>query len=203
MDYEEAIALTNSELEELQAYLVQGCTVVIEYDDQDVLKYLNSLKTVQIDITNALADLQTLPTDTSANSELHRIRQELQDELSACQVTFQHQIQTIGQRLHRWAQVLPDLTFAPSPQSTAVLTQHPYLFDELPQLPTGPVHLLTDNGIILVIGSLSAAWTRQQFDAPLPRSTLRDAQELGINILHYASSRQQMIHSQHPNAITS
>ena len=202
MSYDEAIALTSSELEQLQVYLAHGCTVLVEYDNRDRLKYLDSLNTIQNDLAEALADLQTLPsgtdsdTSTSANAELHQIRQGLRNELSACQVTFQNQIQAIGRSLNRWGQAVPDLSFTPSDSFVSLLVQQPYLFDELPQLPTGPVRLLIDDGIILVIGSLSAAWTPQQFASPLSRSTMRDAQELGINILNYASARQQMIQAQ-------
>ena len=195
MTYEDAIALSPHELAQLQAYRSQGCTVVIEYDDREALEHLKSLKTVQADLLSALADLQTLPAD--GNTELHQIRQGLRDELSACQASLQQQIHTIGQGLKQWERSNDALSFNPSDSFDSVLTQSPYLFDALPQLPTGPVHLLADDGIVLVIGSLSAAWSRQQFDAPLPRSTMRDAQELGINILHYSSSRQRIIQAQH------
>ena len=47
MSYEEAIALTASELEQLRAYLSQGCTVLVEYDEQDVLVGVEAFKHVQ------------------------------------------------------------------------------------------------------------------------------------------------------------
>ncbi|MEM9212748.1 MAG: hypothetical protein AAGD25_00095 [Cyanobacteria bacterium P01_F01_bin.150] len=192
--YEDAIALSPNELEQLQIYLAQGCTVVIENDDRDTLTHLNSLNTVQAELTSALADLSILPED--GDSELHQIRQDLEDELSECQTTVQQQLNIIVQGLQQWEQANETLAFTLAESYDSGLTQYPYLFDALPQLPTGPMYLLADKGIILVIGSLSAAWSRQQFDTPLSRSTMRDAQELGINILHYASSRQHMLQAQ-------
>jgi hypothetical protein len=43
----------------------------------------------------------------------------------------------------------------------------------------------------LIMGELSAAWGLDE-ELSLPRSDIRTAQELGINILHFAWHRRQL-----------
>lgn len=68
---------------------------------------------------------------------------------------------------------------------------HPFLFAALPVINHKPIQVLIAGGIILVIGDLSTAWGLDE-KLTLPRETIRTAQELGINILHFAWSRKQM-----------
>ncbi|MBH8560898.1 DUF4159 domain-containing protein [Nostoc sp. CENA67] len=67
----------------------------------------------------------------------------------------------------------------------------PFLFAALPILNQKPIQILIAGGIVLVIGDLSASWGLDD-QLSLPRETIRTAQELGINILHFAWARRQM-----------
>ena len=196
VSYADAIALSEAERERLQTYLNRGGTLLIEYADAQAGRTpLCNLQAVKAELQTALADLK----DVDASSDLNRMRQNLMDELIACEAALQEQFHVIVQPIRQWAQT----TLSPASDhqaSSSTLTRTPFLFDALPELPSGPMHLLTWGSVVLVIGSLSAAWTRQQFDQPLPRSTLRSAQELGINILYEASRRQQMAQAQQPTA---
>ncbi|MEM9005540.1 MAG: hypothetical protein AAGE59_18700 [Cyanobacteria bacterium P01_F01_bin.86] len=195
LSYDTAIALTDSEIEHLQQYMAQGSTLLIEYTDEQPgnTPSLIELQAVQEELLSALADLQ----DVEAGTELDRMSQELTDELLACETAFQNQLQAIAHPIQQFAQTPNDeAETPPSHQSSSMLTNQPFLFDELPHLPTGPIRLLAWEGIVLVVGSLTAAWARQQFEQPLPRSTLRSAQELGINLLYHASRRQQLVRAQ-------
>ncbi|AFZ24185.1 hypothetical protein Cylst_1937 [Cylindrospermum stagnale PCC 7417] len=71
------------------------------------------------------------------------------------------------------------------------MRQQPFLFAALPILNQKPIQILIAGGIVLVIGDLSAAWGLDH-NLSLPRETIRSAQELGINILHFAWSRRHM-----------
>ncbi|MBH8572462.1 DUF4159 domain-containing protein [Nostocaceae cyanobacterium CENA369] len=67
----------------------------------------------------------------------------------------------------------------------------PFLFAALPIFNQKPIQILIAGGIVLVIGDLSACWGLDE-KLSLPRETIRSAQELGINILHFAWARRQM-----------
>ncbi|MEO0535645.1 MAG: hypothetical protein AAF215_17455 [Cyanobacteria bacterium P01_A01_bin.123] len=199
LPYAEAIALSEAEIERLQTYVAHGSTLLIEYAEaNDHLSRIQELYTVQAELQTAIDDLQGVQTGT----ELSRMRQSLLAEQRACESALAEQLAAIRRPIQQWGQGVSawaeTLSQPPIDSVDADLTQSPFLFDELPHLPTGPVHLMSWGSVVLVVGSLSAAWTRQQFDQPLPRSTLRSAQELGINILYQASLRQQMIQAQHP-----
>ncbi|WP_319423489.1 DUF4159 domain-containing protein [Pleurocapsa sp. FMAR1] len=68
----------------------------------------------------------------------------------------------------------------------------PFLFSALPIIDGIKIQLLFGGGIILAIGNIGGSWG---LDEQLQRSRteIRTAQELGINILHFAWKRKQMI----------
>ncbi len=72
------------------------------------------------------------------------------------------------------------------------LRTRPFLFAALPTINQHLVRVLIGGGIILVIGDLAAAWGLDR-ELSLPRLVIRTAQELGVNILHYAWKRRQLI----------
>lgn len=71
----------------------------------------------------------------------------------------------------------------------------PFLFSALPTIDGVKIQLLSGGGIILAIGNLGGSWG---LDEQLQRSRteIRTAQELGINILHFAWKRKQAINLQ-------
>lgn len=77
-------------------------------------------------------------------------------------------------------------------QRSHPLRTKPFLFAALPMVNQQQIKILIGGGIILVIGDLATAWGLDR-DLSLPRLTIRTAQELGINILHYAWKRRQLI----------
>ena len=71
----------------------------------------------------------------------------------------------------------------------------PFLFSALPMVDGNRIQLLSGGGIILAIGNLGRSWG---LDEQLQRSRteIRTAQELGVNILHFAWKRKQTINLQ-------
>ena len=51
--------------------------------------------------------------------------------------------------------------------------------------------ILAKGGIVIIIGNLSSVWEFNP-ELALPRETIRNAQEMTINILHFAWRRRQM-----------
>ena len=75
------------------------------------------------------------------------------------------------------------------------LRTRPFLFAALPLVNQQLVQLQVGGGLILTIGNLASAWGLDE-DLSLSRVTIRTAQELGVNILHYTWKRRQMIELQ-------
>ena len=71
------------------------------------------------------------------------------------------------------------------------LRTRPFLFAAMPVVNKQMFQMFTGGGIILTIGNLGAMWGLDEA-LSLPRTTIRTAQELGINILYYAWKRRQL-----------
>lgn len=71
-----------------------------------------------------------------------------------------------------------------------LLRRSPFLFGLLPEIQSNPIQLQVCGGCVLIQGRLSPHWGLTE-GLLLPRSDIRTAQELGINILHYLWQRRQ------------
>ncbi|MFB2892880.1 DUF4159 domain-containing protein [Aerosakkonemataceae cyanobacterium BLCC-F50] len=71
------------------------------------------------------------------------------------------------------------------------LRTQPFLFAIPPNINQQSIEIQSGGGIILVIGNLLSAWGIDE-EVSLDRNDIRSAQELGINILHFAWCRRQM-----------
>ncbi|ACK69590.1 conserved hypothetical protein [Gloeothece citriformis PCC 7424] len=72
------------------------------------------------------------------------------------------------------------------------LRRMPFLFGAFPSGGFGqPVNLFCGGGVILATGNLASVWGLDQ-QMSISREVLRSAQELGVNILHYAWQRRIM-----------
>lgn len=98
-------------------------------------------------------------------------------------------VKSIARQLQRSLKPLEDL------RRDHPLRTQPFLFSALPTLESVRVQVETGDGIILVRGDLATFWGPDK-SYSLPRSTIRTAHELGINILHYAWRRRQLTESQ-------
>lgn len=73
------------------------------------------------------------------------------------------------------------------------LRQVPFLFGEFPAIGTDrPALYYHPCGVIVIRGRLSVGWGLDPAAALLPRNDIRAAQELGINILHFACYRRSL-----------
>ena len=69
------------------------------------------------------------------------------------------------------------------------LRRQPFLFAAFPKsLNNQPIQMVCDRGVIMVYGNLGSLWGVDE-QLSLSREQIRSAQELGINILHYAWKR--------------
>jgi Domain of unknown function (DUF4159) len=80
------------------------------------------------------------------------------------------------------------------------LRMKPFLFSALPEVGQTRIQLLSGGGIVLAIGDLAGLWGLDQA-LKRSRTEIRTAQELGINILHFAWKRRQMIDLQSKDSL--
>lgn len=77
------------------------------------------------------------------------------------------------------------------------LQVHPFRFGMLPVIYDRPLALFNWGGVVVVVGDLTSAWGGERAYS-LPRETIRSAQELGINLLHFAWQRRRWAVGQRP-----
>ena len=71
-----------------------------------------------------------------------------------------------------------------------LLRRSPFLFGVLPTVQSDPIQVYNSGGIILIEGRLSPIWGLSE-TTQLKRSEIREAQEFGINLLHFFWQRRQ------------
>lgn len=76
-------------------------------------------------------------------------------------------------------------------ERTHPLRSQPFLFPSLAAIAEQPVQILTNGGVIVILGELLPIWSSQSEQA-LTREIIRNCQELGINLLNYATQHYGM-----------
>lgn len=83
-------------------------------------------------------------------------------------------------------------------ERTHPLRSQPFILPNLSALLQQPMQILTNGGVVVILGQLSPIWSGQS-DQGLTRETIRNCQELGINILNYAAQRYGMYQAMQVN----
>jgi hypothetical protein len=65
------------------------------------------------------------------------------------------------------------------------MLRRPFLFHTWPHIPSHPMELYWDDGVLVAVGNLVNLWNGNQLD----RTTIREVHEWGINLLHYVWQR--------------
>lgn len=189
----------------LRQYLQAGGVLLVEASTEGTA--IKELTAVQQELKKAIADLEgtrnrvNLGYQTSAEEpELSAIQQELETELVAVQTDLEEKINKFSQAFQEFAQKL-GTSLKPLEQlnRTCPLRTQPFLFSALPLINEQPIQILMGGGIIVALGDLSAAWGLDE-KLSLPRETIRTAQEMGINILHFAWRRRQLTQLLHQDS---
>ncbi|MBW4472518.1 MAG: hypothetical protein KME45_19415 [Stenomitos rutilans HA7619-LM2] len=192
LSYAHLQALTAVEKAFLQQFLETGAIVFVELSLQNA--NLTELCTVRQQLQSAIASLLS-------NQDVRDTQRELETELVAVDANINEQLAAIAVPL---IDMVSDGTssidtIAPIGRDHLLHTR-PFLFAQLPCLAFNPIYLFNWGGIVLSIGALSSAWGID--DAlSLPRETIRSAQEMGINLLHFAWKRRQLTQLQQKVAI--
>ena len=188
---QQSLSLTDSELSVLQEYLEAGGVILVEAAltgtrDQE-------LTLIQRELQEAIARLEsTTNVQDLAVDELQSLKQELKAELESTETQLEAKINENCLVFYNFAQRLgtPVVDLKQLNRNHPLRTQ-PFLFAALPTIQGQPIKLLIGGGIVIVVGNLSTAWGLDE-ELSLPRETIRTAQEMGINILHFAWRRRQL-----------
>ncbi|TVQ58463.1 MAG: hypothetical protein EA366_06565, partial [Spirulina sp. DLM2.Bin59] len=141
-------------------------------------------------------DLQQAIAAAEQDPTLAQVRSDLATEFHAIQGQILAQIPPSLPALAELAAQF-EAPWVAIPHSPHPLRRDPFPFALLPMIGGEGVFIAVAGGLVLIFGPLSAAWSG---DGPLPlgTQTLRAAQELGINLIHFAGQRQQMMQYQKP-----
>ncbi|MDJ1169294.1 hypothetical protein PMG71_07640 [Roseofilum sp. BLCC_M154] len=183
LSYEQALNTNEAQQASLRAYLGLGGVIFIELLEDET--QVDELTFVQQELLEAIADIG----DTA---ELQDVKTQLNEELAACEEELTRQIEEICSSIEQFALNL-GMSGAHLGQLSPwhPLKTQPFLFSALPKIQQNPVRLFNWGGVVLAIGDLSLAWGLDS-GLELPREKIRNAQELGINLLHFAWRRRHL-----------
>ena len=175
LSYDTFKQLDRSDQQQMAAYLKGGSVLLIEAD----WGKLGDLYQIEAELRWAIAAGQLGTPST--------LQQDAEQELAEIQQTIQEKVNALAKPLVSWL----DQEGLPTTSGLAdQVRSHPFTFVQWPTLHDTPIGLYGWGGLLLLIGPLTRVWNG--FD--LPRHELRNAQELGINLLNFASQRRQMHH---------
>jgi hypothetical protein len=175
-DRQHLLSLSETERQVLSQYLADGAVVLVEVSVREA--NIVELSAVQQQLQNAIAQLH--------GSEGISIRQELEAELEAVNVNIEQHLQEIISPMHNLTTSMGiDLGVLKNLDHNNFIRRQPFLFAQLPTVQGSVIRLFNWGGILIVVGSLSCAWGIDG-GLSLQRETIRNAQEMGINILHFA-----------------
>ncbi|MGG6296315.1 hypothetical protein ACQ4M4_18145 [Leptolyngbya sp. AN02str] len=191
--YRDAQQLHSTEVEAIETYLAAGGVVMIEVPA--IGTELDELVKIWAEVLKALERM-------SATAEAGTVYDELcveQLELERCMaLELETRIPPLAAVMAREAQAFAN-SHGGQIQSHHPLRMQPFRFGLFPLLRGNPLALFSWGGVVVTVGGLSAAWdaAKTQF---LSRDTVRSAQELGVNLLHFAWQRRQWADCLTPSA---
>ena len=184
---QQAENFNDSEVQDIKKYLNTGGVVLIEKPIKTTVK--KHIITKQ-HLQKAIAKIRDI--ESSDNSELAtlaEIRPNLEADLKTIQNSLNEEINREQNYFAQWVET--PLKNWEDLKLNHPLRTEPFLFAALPSIEGKPIQILTGEGVVIIIGDLSSAWGfNPKLD--LQRETIRTAQEMAINILHFAWRRRQM-----------
>jgi hypothetical protein len=184
LSYSQAIELGENDRAMLKQQTQQGSLLVIELALQD---------STLSELANIRQTLQQTCQDLEATGIVADIIPELKNELTACDLELQDRLQPLFQPITTLANQLglSDLPLQPIAPDHRLKTE-PFCFGQLPIVDQTEVQIYTNGSVVFIVSELSASWR----GATRSREAIRTAQELGINLLHYAYHRHHLMQLQ-------
>ena len=204
----ELYSLQEAEINNLGKYLAAGSVVTIEVSSQET--HISELSAIKHKLQSALIDAQSLEEfpdipqqieaelracETKLTEQLQEITTEISDFLNLSQrnidpiaaAEIDSELSNINSDM---ADLIPEINDISQANLGKIGRNHPlrnqpFLFSQFPIINDQLIEIFNWGGIVLIIGDLSAAWgINGNFN--ISRETIRTAQEIGINLLHFA-----------------
>lgn len=212
-------SLQSAELERLGKYLAAGCVVTIEIPSHETT--IGELGGLKHKLSAALTDAKSLnefpDIPQQIEAELQACEAKLAEQVAEITTAIadvfpqlknaqnsQQQSSSKGIVLDKdvteitdaIADFIPELNQISEANSGKIghnhpLRNQPFLFAQFPIVNEQLIQVFNWRGIVLVIGDLSAAWGLDP-ELKLSRESIRTAQEMGINLLHFAWQRKHL-----------
>jgi hypothetical protein len=201
-----SLSLSPGEFDSLRQYIDMGGVLLVEASIKG--SKVEELMGLHHQLQEAIARLEVslnLPIDpnespgkTAAGSRDEylanhlEIKNSLAEELISIKRALSEEINTLSSAFKKFAHDLGiPLEDLDTLSRNHPLRTQPFLFSALPTVNGQALKILAGGGIVIFIGNLSAAWGLDE-KLSLGRETIRTAQEMGINILHYARTRRKL-----------
>lgn len=171
LTHQQVTTLTAPAQSQIREYLHGGGVVLVEANSPQI----SQLQTMQAELHQAVADSRERP-------ETRELSIKLSQELRGVEasLTQAYDAVTVPVKMVLFAQ-------PPTGSGTVgrghPLRSQPFSFGAWPAVGKRPVRVSQWGGLVLVTGALSQGWGG---DDTLERETIRSAQELGVNLLHFA-----------------
>ena len=180
MTYHQLLAVADAAIPALSQHLRQGGVLWVETPPQET--NFDDLTKVKGEIQVAIAAMVDNPQMADLQAELETELQELESSMDESIAEMIAAVIALAERTHIPISGNGQL----GPQHP--LRRCPFRFGDLPSLDDIPIEILAWEGIVLVIGDLSAHLGDEK-TAHMPRDRIRELQELGVNLLHYTWQR--------------
>jgi len=182
----------------LREYMAIGGVVLIEASIQN--SQLENLLGIYNELQGANNKLKKTVQSQSMAQQANQssMQAELLSELEAITIEINASIQDFLNSFRSQLPLEVPMQIFADLERNHPLRSQPFLLPNLPEILQQPMQILTNGGLVVILGKLSPIWSGQS-DQPLTRETIRNCQELGINIFHYAAQRYGMYQTMQVN----
>jgi hypothetical protein len=188
LNHAQVLAINDPTQLALREYTAVGGVILLEAASRN--SQLENLLEIYNELQNARNRLRKTSKSPSIAQQADQssIQSELQAELDAIAIEINSSTQDfLNSFCDRIPMEIPMQAFSDL-ERTHPLRSQPFLFPSLSEIIDQPIQMLTNGGVIVILGKLSSIWGGQS-DQALTRESIRNCQELGINILNYATQR--------------
>lgn len=199
LSHDQALSLNEPTQLALREYAAIGGVILIEitidhHNLANLLEIHNELRSAH----QRLQKTEQSRLNSQQESDQSLMMLELASELVAIADEINSTIQYLLNPLREYLPLSSSLTSFSDLPTKHLLRSQPFLLPTLSGIIEQPMQIMVDEAVIVVLGELSPIWSGESAQ-DLDRATIRNCQELGINILNYAAKRWEIYQSMQIN----